>query len=70
MYIISSKSAVLKGQSNEIFDLIYFHNSNLPGPQTNGLNKIEFWLGIRSYSKFLLSPGYVTRPRRVNLPGI
>ena len=28
---------ILKGQSNEIFDLQFFHNSNLPGPLTNEL---------------------------------
>ena len=31
----------LKGQSNEIFDLHFFHNSNLPGPLTNRLKYFQ-----------------------------
>ena len=33
----------LKGQSNEIFDM-FFHNSSLSGPLSNGLKYFRFWL--------------------------
>ena len=37
-YAIEDNALYLKGQSNEIFDLqFFFHNSNLPGPRTNGV---------------------------------
>ena len=39
-----SRDYFFKGQSNEIFDPQYFHHSNQPGPQINGLNIFEFGL--------------------------
>ena len=43
----------LKGQSNEIFDLHFFHYSNLPGPLTNGFKVFLILVKIsRSYSNF------------------
>ena len=33
----------LKGQSNESFDLNFFHYLNQPGPLTNGLKYLRFW---------------------------
>ena len=48
-----------KGQSNEIFDLQFFHNLNLPG-----LKYYKFWLRIRR----VIHP-WGTIPQRVNLPG-
>ena len=35
-----------KGQSNEIFDLPYFCESNPPGPLTKGIKYFRFWLRI------------------------
>ena len=59
-----------KGQSNEIFDLHFFHNSNLPGPLTNGLKYSQFCLRIHRVIRIFqsprgmipLSPGYDTPP--------
>ena len=45
-------SAVLKGQTNEIFNLQFFHNLNLPGPLTNGLNKSSFLVKVLRSLKF------------------
>ena len=48
--------ADLKGQSNEIFDLHFFHYSNLPGPLINGFKYLRFWLRFReSYSNVKLN---------------
>ena len=42
-----SSYSTLKGQSNEIFDLQCFPNSNLLGPLTNGLQYVQVWIRIR-----------------------
>ena len=36
-----------ENESNEIFDIQFFHNSNLPGPLTNQLKYFRFWLIFR-----------------------
>ena len=46
----------LKKQSNEIFDLKFFHHLNQPGPLTNGL---KFWLSFRRVIRIFM-----------NLPGV
>ena len=50
----------LKGQSNEIFDLQFFHNSNLSGALANGLKYFWFWFRfcgvIRSLGLKKLTP--------------
>ena len=51
----------LKGQSNEIFDLQFFHNSNLPRPLTNGLTFFRVWLRIRWDIRFLGSKKLISR---------
>ena len=65
------KEGSLKGHSNEIFDLQFFHHSNQPGSLTNGLNYFRFWFGFRwdiriflnlhavSYCAESISPQYV-----------
>ena len=48
--IICTESAshlLLKGQSNEIFDLQFFRHSNLPGPLNKGLTYFRFHWIIR-----------------------
>ena len=59
---------VLKGQSNEIFDLHYFHFSNPSGPLTNGLKCFRFWLKFRgaiAISRGMIPPGRLTRRRNI-----
>ena len=73
----------LKGKSNEIFDLQFFHNLNLPVPLTNGLKYFWFVLRIRWVIQILSpkidSPEYQTPasqspqgiiPRQVSLPWV
>ena len=38
---------MIKGQSNEIFNSSFFHNSNQAVPLTDGLKYFQFWLRIR-----------------------
>ena len=49
------KIVILKGQSNEIFDLHFFllHNLNQPGTLTNGLKYFRFWLIFRVIRVFV-----------------
>ena len=37
----------LKGQSNEIFAPYFFHQTNRPGPLTNGLKYFRIWYCFR-----------------------
>ena len=45
----------LKGQSNEILDPHFFHNSNQPGSLTNGLKYFRFWFRFRRDIRILVS---------------
>ena len=51
----------LKGQSNEIFDM-FFHDSSLPGPLSNGLKYFKFLLRFCWFIRIVrkISPGYHT----------
>ena len=51
-----TKAHLLKGQSNEIFDLqFFFLNSNQPGPRTNGVKIFSSLVkNLLSYSIFTL----------------
>ena len=53
MAILLSQKVVIKRQSNEIFDLHFFHYSNLSGPLTNGLKYFRFWLRFRGVIQIL-----------------
>ena len=44
----------LKGQSNEIFDLLFFHHFNQPGPLTNGLKDFRIWFRFRRDIRILI----------------
>ena len=52
----------LKGQSNEIFNLPFFYNSNQHWLLTNGLKYFRFWLRIRKVIQILSS--------KIWLPGV
>ena len=46
------------GQSNEILDPHFFHNSNQPGPLTNELKYFRFWFRFcRVIRIFMNLPG-------------
>ena len=45
----------LKGQSNEIFDLLFFHHFNQPGPLTNGLKYFRIWFRFRRDIRILIA---------------
>ena len=57
----------IKGTVQQDFRTSFFHNSNLPGPLTNGLKYFRFWLRIHSVIQIVQSP-WVMIPRWVNLP--
>ena len=42
--IRSGSYIMIKGQSDHIFDQLFFHQSNPPGPLTYGLKHFRFWL--------------------------
>ena len=44
----------LKGQSNEIFDLQFFHNSNQLGPLTDGLKMFSILVKFSLLFEFSL----------------
>ena len=46
---------VLKGQSNEILNLHFFHYSNLSGPLSDGLQYFKFWIRFRRVIQILAS---------------
>ena len=50
---------MLKGQSNEIFDLQFFYYLNQPGLLTNGLKYYRIWLSFRWVIQIFM-----------NLPGV
>ena len=59
---------LFKGTVQQDFDQQFFHNSNIPGPLTNGLNYFWFWLRIHRVIRFFQSPrGRI--PRWVNIHG-
>ena len=57
------------GTEQRDFDLHFFHNSNLPGPLTNGLKYFRFWFRICQFIQIVQSPRGMI-PRRVNVPGV
>ena len=63
---------LIRRHCNEIFDLKFFHCSNLPGPLTNGSQKFRFWLGfwrvIQILSLKKLTP-WRFRPQEIDSPG-
>ena len=68
-YLEISEICILKGQSNEIFDLHFFHYLILPGALTNGLSYFRFRFRFRRAIRILCrfektnSPGYDTPGR-------
>ena len=75
----------IKGTVQQDFRTSFFHNSNLPGPLTNGLKYFRFWLRIRRVIQIFRNlrwdnlPEYHTPvspsprgfiPRGVNLPRV
>ena len=61
----------LKGQSNKIFDLFFFHNSSLPGPLSNGFKYFIFLVKIlQSYSRFSRLTQLSIILHWVNLPAV
>ena len=72
MKVLEYKKTHLKGQSNEILDPHFFHNSNQPGSLTNGLKYFRFWFRIRRdirvlVSKKLTPRGMIPRGVKKNL---
>ena len=71
MYYSSFKIPAIifvKGHSNEIFGLHFFHYSNLHGPLTNRLKYFKVWLRFRGVIK-ILGLNKMTRRREIDLLG-